>query len=65
MRRSDFDWHPDSSDNEHCIVIRHQLGIAIYRNSCDDVVIRQQEYGDEDHFVYVSKDNVRRWCRLS
>ena len=59
MRRSDFDWHPDSSDNEHCIVIRHQLGIAVYRNSCDDVVIRQQdEYGDKDHLVYVSKDNV-------
>ena len=40
-------------------MIRHQLGIAVYRNSRDDVAIRQQdEYGDGDHFVYVSKDNV-------
>jgi hypothetical protein len=55
----EFDWYPDSDDNDHCVVLRHQLGIAVYLNHRDDVVIRQQEeYGDEDYVIYVNKDNV-------
>ena len=56
---SDFDWNP-SNDTDHCIVVRHQPAIAVYANPHDEVVIRQQDQYDEsdDHFVYVTKDNV-------
>jgi hypothetical protein len=55
----EFDWHPDSGDSEHCVVIQRQLSIAVYRNPRDEVVIRQEdEYGDEDDIIFVYKDNV-------
>lgn len=52
-----FNWNP-TQDEDHCIVIRHQPGIAVYTNPHDEVVIRQQGDYDEDRFVWVTKDNV-------
>ena len=57
----EFDWNP-SNDTDHSIVVRHQPAIAVYTNPHDEVVIRQQDQYDEsdDHFVYITKDNVLR-----
>jgi hypothetical protein len=53
----DFDWNPRNDDDDHSIVVRGQPAIAVYLNSHDEVVIRQEgHYGpDEDNFVYVTK----------
>ena len=52
-----FDWYSD--DGETSIVVRHQPATAAYTNPHGEVVIRQQDqYGDEDDFVYVTKDNA-------
>lgn len=55
----EFDWSP-SKDGAHSIVVRHQPAIAVYLNPHDEVVVRQQDQYDEsdDHFVYVTRDNV-------
>jgi hypothetical protein len=57
----EFDWNP-SKDDDHSIVVRHQPAIAVYLNPHDEVVVRQQDQYDEsdDHFVYVTRDNVLR-----
>jgi hypothetical protein len=53
----DFYWYSD--DGESSIVVRHQPATAVYTNPHGEVVIRQQDqYGDEDNFVYVTKDNA-------
>jgi len=49
-----FDWYSD--DGESSIVVRHQPATAVYTNP-HEVVMRQQ-YGDEDDFVYVTKNNA-------
>ena len=52
-----FDWYSD--DGESSIVVRHQPATAVYTNPQGEVVIRQQDqYGDDDDFVYVTKDNA-------
>ena len=57
----EFDWNP-SRDTDHSIVVRHQPAIAVYTNPHDEVVVRQQDQYDEsdDHFVFITKDNVRK-----
>ena len=54
---SEFDWNA-RNDTDHCIVVQHQPVIAVYTNPHDEVVIRDQ-YGDEDDFVYVTKDSAK------
>jgi hypothetical protein len=57
----EFDWNP-ANDTDHSVVVRHQPAIAVYFNPHDAVVIRQQDQYDEstDHFVFITKDNVRK-----
>jgi len=58
MMSDDFNWNP-TEDEDHSIVVRHQPGIAVYTNTHDEVVIRQQaDNSYDDSFVWVTKDNV-------
>ena len=63
MSSSDFDWRSD--EDKACVVVHHQPAIAVYVNSRDAVVMRQEgHYGpDEDQCIYVIKDNVPRVVR--
>jgi hypothetical protein len=56
----EFDWNPDN-DTDHSIVVRHQPAIAVDLNPHDELVIQQDQYDDsDDHFVFITKDNVLR-----
>ena len=59
MTSNDFNWNP-SGDDGHDIVVRHQPAIAVYLNPHGEIVIRQQDEYDQDHYVYVTKDNVSK-----
>jgi len=54
----EFDWY--SEECADCIVVRHRPATAVYVNSHTEVVIRQQaDYGDEDHCIYLSKNDAQ------
>lgn len=52
----DFDWHgPDATD----VVVKHQPAVAVYRNTSEDVVIRQRaDVPAEDQFVIVTVESI-------
>jgi hypothetical protein len=51
----DFNWY----NKDDSIVVRHQPATAVYTNPHGEVVVRQQDqYGDEDDFIYIAKDNA-------
>jgi hypothetical protein len=54
MTTKDFDWYGDSES----VVVRHQPAIAVYLNPHGEVVIRQEGQYDEDHWIYVTRDNA-------
>ena len=56
MTTKDFDWYGDSES----VVVRHQPAIAVYLNPHGEVVIRQEGQYDEDHWIYVTRDNAVR-----
>jgi hypothetical protein len=49
---AEFDW----ADAE--IVLREQQETAIYFNRDEGLVIRQQCWPDDDHYVIISKNNI-------
>jgi hypothetical protein len=53
---SDFDWGAENDD----VVLRHQLAIAIYRNTLDGLVIRQgRDWNDDDDtYIVISPENI-------
>lgn len=54
---SDFNWNdPECKD---CIAIQSVSGVAVYRNSDGDVVIRQEDrLGGEDSFIVLPVPQV-------
>ena len=50
----DFDWCRDSES----VVVRHQPAIAVYINPHGEVVIRQEGQYDDDHWIYLTRDNA-------
>jgi hypothetical protein len=55
LMSQDFDW----GDGE-CVVIEAQSRIAVYSNGNDDLVIRAQDWPDDDHFIVVARNNVAK-----
>lgn len=51
-----FSWWKDSS-----IVVRPQLGIAVYPNDTGDIVVRQEceKYEDQDSAIVVPREHAR------
>jgi hypothetical protein len=54
MTTKDFDWY----GNTESVVVRHQPAIAVYLNPHGEVVIRQEGQYDDDHWIYVTRDNA-------
>jgi hypothetical protein len=50
----DFDW----GDGD--VVIEAQSRIAVYTNAAGAVVIRAQDWPDDDHFIVVARNNVAK-----
>jgi hypothetical protein len=51
----DFDWQRDEGD----IVIPYQPRTAVYENTCGTIVIRQENYSDDDDVVVlVTPENL-------
>src|SRR5262245_1667216 len=56
MTACDFSWR--SAEEDDFIVIRSQPAIAVYLNPNNAVVIRQEGHFDEDHWIYITRENV-------
>ena len=65
MSSSNFDWC--SEEDEACVAVRHQPGIAVYLNPRDEVVIRQQATTalTKTNASMSTRTTCRSWCRLS
>lgn len=55
---SDFDW----SENNDDVTVRKQAATAVYWNTADEIVIRQENHphDDEDGVVVLSRDAAER-----
>jgi hypothetical protein len=50
-----FDWDANTVDQP----VRTQMGVAVYRNANDDIVIRQEARGDDDDpFIVLHPEHV-------
>jgi len=53
-----FNWNSDETT-----VLRTRMGVAVYFNPADDVVVRQEgEYGDEDDWIIMTPEDA---CRVA
>ena len=52
-RAADFDWQADDS-----VVVQEQQATAVYVNDAGQIVIRQHDYPEDDHFVVIAASSV-------
>jgi hypothetical protein len=51
----DFDWN-----EEDAVVVQRQDALAVYANPDGNLVVRQQRWPDEDVFIVINRQQVRR-----
>lgn len=50
---TDFSWFSDDA-----VAVRGQGAIAVYQNPHGEIVIRQQQWPDDDPFILIGRDHI-------